>query len=82
MKIQNHSVINKWGDPYYVYILPIFPLGIIRLRRRGRVMFSTWEFKTEYFSVVNVKIFPLFCCTNSYVDLFCVRYCVIIICFD
>ena len=25
MKIQNHSVINKWGDPYYVYILPIFP---------------------------------------------------------
>ena len=35
MKIQNHSVINKWGDPYYVYILPIFPKSKSRLGEVG-----------------------------------------------
>ena len=29
-KIQNHSVIFEWCDPYYVYILPIFPCEKVR----------------------------------------------------
>ena len=57
MKIQNHSVIFEWCDPYYVYILPIFPKKLKHFGRPKRLskLVATFESQGIYLLTLFTK---------------------------